>query len=147
LFCAGVTVFRALKKAKVSSGQRLAVFGVGGLGHLAVQIGAVLGADVTAIDISGEKLELAKSLGASTVLNTASTNVVKELRGKGGVHAALVASAARAAYETAFYCCAPNGNTASRRVACREHLFPANPDGCRRSAHPGECGGYTVGYS
>jgi propanol-preferring alcohol dehydrogenase len=39
LFCAGVTVYRALRQAKIQPGQRLAVFGVGGLGHLAVQIG------------------------------------------------------------------------------------------------------------
>lgn len=124
LFCAGVTVFRALKKAKVSPGQRLAVFGVGGLGHLAVQIGAVLGADVTAIDISDEKLALAKSFGASTVLNTASTNVVKELRGKGGVHAALVASAARAAYETAFYCVRPTGTLLVVGLPAENICFP-----------------------
>jgi propanol-preferring alcohol dehydrogenase len=124
LFCAGVTVFRALKKAKVSPGQRLAVFGVGGLGHLAVQIGPVLGAEVTAIDISDEKLALAKSLGASTVLNAASTNVVKELRGKGGVHAALVASAARAAYETAFYCVRPTGTLLVVGLPAENICFP-----------------------
>ena len=109
LFCAGVTVFRALKQARILQGQRLAVFGVGGLGHIAVQIGRGLGADVTAIDISEEKLALAKSLGASNVLNAASTDVVKELRGRGGVHVALVTSAAKAAYETAFYCLRPTG--------------------------------------
>jgi alcohol dehydrogenase, propanol-preferring len=109
LFCAGVTVYRALKSAKVLPDQRLAVFGIGGLGHLAVQIGSVLGAEVAAIDISDEKLALAKSLGASTALNSASANVVKELRGKGGVHVALVASAARAAYDTAFSCVRPTG--------------------------------------
>jgi propanol-preferring alcohol dehydrogenase len=109
LFCAGVTVFRALKKARISPGQRLAVFGVGGLGHLAVQLGVGLGADVTAIDISDEKLALAKSLGASAALNAASSNAVKELRGKGGVHVALVASAARAAYDMAFSCVRPTG--------------------------------------
>jgi propanol-preferring alcohol dehydrogenase len=124
LFCAGVTVFRALKKAKVLPGQRLAVFGVGGLGHLAVQIGRVLGADVTAIDISDEKLALAKSLGASSVLNTASTNVVKELRGKGGVHVALVTSAARAAYETAFYCVRPTGTLLVVGLPAENICFP-----------------------
>ena len=109
LFCAGVTVYRALKQSRISPGQRLAVFGVGGLGHLAVQIGRGLGAEVTAIDISDEKLALAKSLGASTVLNAASTDVVKELRGQGGVHVALVTSAAKVAYSTAFYCVRPTG--------------------------------------
>jgi propanol-preferring alcohol dehydrogenase len=109
LFCAGVTVYRALKQAKVIAGQRLAVFGVGGLGHLAVQIARVLGADVTAIDISEKKLNLAKSLGASATLNAVTADVVKELRKIGGVHVALVASAAKAAYEMAFYCLRPTG--------------------------------------
>src|SRR5271163_2092469 len=80
LFCAGVTVYRALKHAKIQPGQRLAIFGVGGLGSLAVQIGRELGAVITAIDISDEKLAHAKSVGASTTLNASSANVVKELR-------------------------------------------------------------------
>ena len=63
LLCAGVTVHRALKQANLRAGQRLAVFGVGGLGHIAVQIGRAAGAEVTAVDISEEKLALAKSLG------------------------------------------------------------------------------------
>ena len=124
LFCAGVTVYRALKQAKVLPNQRLAVFGVGGLGHLAVQIGCVLGAEVTAIDISDEKLALAKSLGASVALNATSTNVVKELRGKGGVHVALVASAARAAYDTAFSCVRPTGTLLAVGLPAENICFP-----------------------
>jgi len=109
LFCAGLTVYRALKHAKIEPGQRLAVFGVGGLGHLAVQIGVGLGATVSAIDVSEEKLEQARSLGASVTLNAAVVNVVKELRRGGGVHAALVTSAAKAAYEVAFPSVRPAG--------------------------------------
>jgi alcohol dehydrogenase, propanol-preferring len=124
LFCAGVTVFRALKRARVSPGQRLAIFGVGGLGHLAVQIGQAIGANVTAVDISDEKLALAKSLGALTVLNAASTNVVKELRGKGGVHVALVASAARAAYDMAFSCVRPTGTLLVVGLPAENICFP-----------------------
>ena len=77
LFCAGVTVYRALKRAKVSSGQRLAVFGIGGLGHIAVQIGRALGAEIAAIDISEEKLALANSLGASHTFHAGSTEPPK----------------------------------------------------------------------
>jgi propanol-preferring alcohol dehydrogenase len=109
LFCAGVTVYRALQRAKIQPGQRLAVFGVGGLGHLAVQIGRGLGAIVTAIDVSEEKLAHARGLGASATLNAVSVNVVKELRRGGGVHVALVTSAAKAAYDTAFPCVRPAG--------------------------------------
>jgi propanol-preferring alcohol dehydrogenase len=109
LFCAGVTVYRALQRAKIQPGQRLAVFGVGGLGHLAVQIGRGFGAIVTAIDVSEEKLAHARSLGASATLNAGTVNVVKELRRAGGVHAALVSSAAKAAYDMAFPCVRPAG--------------------------------------
>src|SRR5271170_8336871 len=75
LLCAGVTVHRALKQARVRAGQRLAVFGVGGLGHIAIQIGRAAGAEVTAIDVSEEKLALAKSLGAVRTLNVATGDV------------------------------------------------------------------------
>lgn len=109
LFCAGVTVYRALKQAKISAGQRVAVFGVGGLGHLGVQFARAAGAEITAIDIAEEKLALARELGATNALNAAAMDVVKELRGKGGVHVAIVTSAARAAYDMAFYCLRPTG--------------------------------------
>ena len=109
LFCAGVTVYRALQHASIQPGQRLAVFGIGGLGHLGVQIAKEMGAIITAVDVSDEKLAQAASLGASETLNAASVNVVKELRRAGSVHAALVTSASKAAYDTAFKCVRPTG--------------------------------------
>ena len=109
LFCAGVTVYRALKQASISPGQRLAIFGIGGLGHLAVQVAREFGAEVIAVDMMDEKLRLAESLGAAHSYNAASTNVPKELRAKGGVHVALVTSAAKTAYDIAFACIRPSG--------------------------------------
>ena len=125
LLCAGVTVHRALKQAKIRAGQRLAVFGVGGLGHIAVQIGRAAGAEVTAIDISEEKLALAKSLGASRTLNAAQTDVVKEVRGSGGVHVALVTSAAKSAYDMAFYSVRPTGTLLAVGLPAKDVSFPA----------------------
>ena len=125
LLCAGVTVHRALKQAKVHAGQRLAVFGVGGLGHIAVQIGRAMGAEVTAVDISDEKLELAKSLGAARTLNAATSNVVKEIRGSGGVHVALVTSGAKSAYDMAFYCVRPTGTLLVVGLPAKDISFPA----------------------
>lgn len=124
LFCAGVTVYRALKQARISPGQRLAIFGIGGLGHVAVQIGRELGAEITAIDISEEKLGLAKSLGAEKSLNAASTNVVKELRASGSVHVALVTSAAKAAYDMAFSCVRPTGTLLVVGLPSENICFP-----------------------
>jgi propanol-preferring alcohol dehydrogenase len=124
LLCAGVTVHRALKQSKLRAGQGLAVFGVGGLGHIAVQIGRAAGAEVTAIDISEEKLELAKSLGAARTLNAATTNVVKEMRRAGGVHVAIVTSAAKSAYDTAFYCVRPTGTLLAVGLPAKDISFP-----------------------
>jgi propanol-preferring alcohol dehydrogenase len=102
-------VHRALKQGKISAGQRVAVFGVGGLGHLAIQLAQLLGAEVTAIDISGEKLALAKSLGAAHTINASSGDAIRALRAQGGVHVALVTSAAKSAYNMAFSSVRPTG--------------------------------------
>lgn len=124
LFCAGVTVYRALRHAKIQPGQRLAIFGVGGLGHLAVQIGHGLGAIVTAVDVSDEKLAHARSLGASATFNAATSKVVKELRSAGGVHVALVTSAMKAAYDTAFPCVRPSGTLLVVGLPAESICFP-----------------------
>jgi len=124
LLCAGVTVYRALKQAKIRAGQRLAIFGVGGLGHLAVQIGRAAGAEVTAIDVSEEKLALAKSLGAARTLNAATSDVVKEVRRFGGVNVALVTSAAKSAYDMAFYCVRPTGTLLVVGLPANDISFP-----------------------
>ena len=124
LFCAGLTVYRALKGAGIVPGQRLAVFGIGGLGHLAVQFGRAFGAEVTAIDISDEKLELARTFGAADALNAATTDVVKQLRRKGGVHVSLVTSAAKAAYDTAFSCLRPAGTLLVVGLPAENICFP-----------------------
>jgi alcohol dehydrogenase, propanol-preferring len=134
LLCAGVTVHRALKQAGIQQGatrtghraeQRLAVFGVGGLGHIAIQIGRAAGAEVIAIDISEEKLALAKSLGAARTLNAATDKVVKELRSAGGVHVALVTSAAKSAYDMAFPCVRPTGTLLAVGLPAQDISFPA----------------------
>lgn len=124
LFCAGLTVYRALKKAEPLAGRRLAVFGIGGLGHLAVQLGKNFGAEVTAIDVSEAKLELARTLGASDVLNAATTDVVKQLRRRGGIHVALVSSGAKAAYDMAFYCLRPTGTLLVVGLPSENICFP-----------------------
>jgi propanol-preferring alcohol dehydrogenase len=104
VFCAGVTVYRAIKNAGVGQGQRVAVFGIGGLGHLAVQIARTFGARVIAVDIAAEKLELARSLGAEWALNAATENIPKQVRALGGAHFALVTSASKKAYDAALPC-------------------------------------------
>ena len=112
LLCAGLTVYKALRNSGLAARERLAVFGVGGLGHLAVQIGHAMGAQVCAIDIADDKLELAKSLGAEWTVNAATEQVPKKMRSIGGAHVALVTSASAAAYETALRCLRKGGTLA-----------------------------------
>ena len=126
LFCAGVTVYRALQKSKIAANQRLAVFGVGGLGHLAVQIGRGLGAEVIAVDISEEKLALARSLGAASTVNAMATkDALRQLRGQGGAHVALVTSASKAAYDMAFAAVRPTGTLLVVGLPAENVCFPA----------------------
>src|SRR5258708_18886766 len=125
LFCAGVTVYRAIKQAHPQRGQRLAVFGVGGLGHLAIQIAVQMGLEVAAVDVADDKLALAKSLGATNTFNATTNNVVKELRRRGSVHIALVTSGSKAAYDTAFYCVRPTGTLLVVGLPADEISFPA----------------------
>lgn len=124
LLCAGVTVHRALKQGKLRAGQRLAVFGVGGLGHLAIQIGRGTGAKVVAIDVSEEKLALAESLGAVRTLNATTSEVVKELRKSGGVHVAIVTAGAKSAYDMAFSCVRPSGTLLVVGLPAQDISFP-----------------------
>jgi propanol-preferring alcohol dehydrogenase len=125
LFCAGVTVYRAIMQAKPRRGQRLAVFGVGGLGHLAIQIAVHLGLEVSAVDVADDKLALARSLGAVNAFNAATANVVKEIRRLGGAHIVLVTSGSKAAYDTAFYCLRPTGTLLAVGLPANEISVPA----------------------
>jgi propanol-preferring alcohol dehydrogenase len=124
LLCAGLTTYRALKHASILPGQRLAIFGIGGLGHLAVQIGHSMGAEVIAVDVAEEKLALAISLGGAAAINAGTSDAVRELRKRGGVHVALVTSAAKAAYDTAFRCLRPAGTLLVVGLPAENICFP-----------------------
>jgi propanol-preferring alcohol dehydrogenase len=101
LLCAGLTVYKALKSSGVRAGERLAVFGIGGLGHLAVQIAKVMGIKVCGVDLTTDKLQLARECGADWTVNAAASPAHREIKRLGGAHVAMVTSASRAAYETA----------------------------------------------
>jgi alcohol dehydrogenase, propanol-preferring len=103
LLCAGLTVHNAMKRSGVDSGQKIAIFGIGGLGHLAIQLAKARGAEVIGVDIADDKLELARECGADVTVNAATTQVYKEIKkiSGGGAHVAMVTSGSRAAYETA----------------------------------------------
>jgi alcohol dehydrogenase, propanol-preferring len=125
LFCAGVTVYHAIKSSGIKPRQRLVVFGVGGLGHLAVQIAKCFGAQVIAVDIADDKLEFARRLGADSTMNAANEDVVKEIRKMGGAHVAVVTSAAKKAYDMAFYAVRSSGTLMVVGMPAEDLSFPA----------------------
>ena len=85
--CAGITVYAALRNGGIEPGQRVAVIGIGGLGHLAISIAAVLGAEVYAVTNSPDKVEVARERGAVWAGDAAAA--AEELAGRGGANIVL----------------------------------------------------------
>ncbi|GAA3741160.1 alcohol dehydrogenase AdhP [Flavobacterium ginsengisoli] len=100
ILCAGVTVYKGLKETEVKPGEWVAISGIGGLGHVAVQYAKAMGMNVAAIDIGDDKLELAKKLGADLVVNAKNQNPGEFLKKEvGGVHGALVTAVSPIAFK------------------------------------------------
>ncbi|WP_404811900.1 NAD(P)-dependent alcohol dehydrogenase [Janibacter melonis] len=81
LLCAGITTYVPLKRWGAGPGRRVAVVGVGGLGHMAVKIAAAMGAEVTTISRSDAKAQDAKDLGASTHIATKDEGALRAAKG------------------------------------------------------------------
>ena len=81
LLCAGITTYSPLRHWKVGKGHKLAVLGLGGLGHMAVKFGVAFGADVTVLSTSPKKEEDAKKLGAHHFVVTTDDAQVKAAKG------------------------------------------------------------------
>jgi len=82
LLCAGITTYSPLRHWKVAKGQRVAVVGLGGLGHMAVKLAASLGAEVTLLSTSPKKEADARRLGAAGFALTTSEAEVRKLAGR-----------------------------------------------------------------
>jgi alcohol dehydrogenase (NADP+) len=80
LLCAGITLFSPLRHWKAGPGTRLAIIGLGGLGHVGVKLGAAMGADVTVLSQSLKKMEDGLRLGAKHYYATSDRDTFKKLR-------------------------------------------------------------------
>ncbi len=109
LTCAGVTTYKAVKVSGTRPSDLVAVFGIGGLGHLAMQYAQIAGGTVAAVDIVDSKLQLAKDLGAAYTVNAFHEDPVEVLQGLGGADAAIVLAATPTACEQAFRSLRRNG--------------------------------------
>ncbi|QRG66729.1 alcohol dehydrogenase AdhP [Brevibacillus choshinensis] len=103
ILCAGVTTYKALKVANVKPGEWVAIYGIGGLGHVALQYAKAMGYNVVAVDIHNEKLELAKELGADVTVNGSEVDPVAAIQEQvGGVHGAISVAVTKKAFEQAY---------------------------------------------
>ncbi|KAJ5672663.1 hypothetical protein N7507_001790 [Penicillium longicatenatum] len=116
LFCAGITVWDALRRAELKDGETVAVVGVGGLGEMGVKYAHAMGCKVLGLDINEEQLSGVLESGVvDGIVNTRTTEpgdvlgAVRELNGGRGVDVVVVTSGALKAYETAIGILRPEG--------------------------------------
>lgn len=100
ILCAGVTTYKGIKETEARPGQWIAISGIGGLGHLAVQYAIAMGLRVVALDVDEDKLALAREFGAEAVVAAGRADAVDQVidRTRGGAHGVLVTAVSRAAF-------------------------------------------------
>jgi propanol-preferring alcohol dehydrogenase len=110
LTCAGVTTYKAVKLSEARSSDVVAVFGVGGLGHLAIQYARITGAAVVAVDVNEARLDNARELGAEHLINATEQDPVAAIKALGGANAVISTAATPVAIEQAFGSLARGGH-------------------------------------
>ena len=101
IICAGITTYKGLKETEAKPGQWVAISGVGGLGHLAIQYAKVMGLHVCAIDVDDGKLAHAKRLGADLIINAKAGDPVAAVRDGtgGGAHGVVITAPSLGAFK------------------------------------------------
>jgi len=102
LTCAGVTTYKAIKVARVAPAETVAVFGVGGLGHLALQYARIAGGFAIAVDVEETKLAMATELGADHVINARESDPVAAIQRLGGADVAVALAASPVSFDQAY---------------------------------------------
>jgi D-arabinose 1-dehydrogenase-like Zn-dependent alcohol dehydrogenase len=102
LMCAGITTFNSLRNSSARPGDLVAILGIGGLGHLAVQYAAKMGFRAAAIARGSDKAQFAQSLGAAYYIDSANADVTAELQRLGGAKLVLSTVTAADAMEPVF---------------------------------------------
>jgi D-arabinose 1-dehydrogenase-like Zn-dependent alcohol dehydrogenase len=107
--CAGVTVFNALRNSGARAGDVVAIHGIGGLGHLAVQYARQMGFETIAINRGNDKQELAEKLGAHHYIDATASDPVAELQKRGGARVILATAPSAQAISPLVDGLSPNG--------------------------------------
>lgn len=100
ILCAGVTTYKGLKETEARPGEWVAISGLGGLGHIAIQYARAMGLHVVGLDIAPDKLALAEAAGADLAIDARSPDAVDQVLKAtgGGAHGVLVTAVSPAAF-------------------------------------------------
>ena len=103
ILCAGVTTYKGIRETEARPGEWLAISGIGGLGHIAVQYAKAMGLLVAALDLGEDKLALARALGADLAVDAAAPDAVAQVlkASGGGAHGVLVTAVSLPAFRQA----------------------------------------------
>ncbi|MGA9014226.1 MAG: alcohol dehydrogenase AdhP [Acetobacteraceae bacterium] len=103
ILCAGVTTYKGLKETEARPGEWVAISGIGGLGHIAVQYAKAMGLHVVALDVTDDKLALARNAGADVTVNARSPDAAAQVLQAtgGGAHGVLVTAVSPPAFAQA----------------------------------------------
>jgi propanol-preferring alcohol dehydrogenase len=103
ILCAGVTTYKGLKETEARPGEWVAISGIGGLGHVAIQYAKAMGLHVAALDVTLEKLALARAAGADLAVDARSPDAVADVlkATDGGAHGVLVTAVSPPAFSQA----------------------------------------------
>jgi alcohol dehydrogenase, propanol-preferring len=103
ILCAGVTTYKGIKETEARPGEWVAISGIGGLGQLAVQYAKAMGLHVAALDITEDKLALARASGAEVAVNAKSPDAAAQVveATDGGAHGVLVTAVSPGAFSQA----------------------------------------------
>ncbi|MGF1479269.1 MAG: alcohol dehydrogenase catalytic domain-containing protein [Cyanophyceae cyanobacterium] len=129
LFCAGITVFTPFNYVNFKPGQTVAVLGIGGLGHVALQFANALGARTIALSRGDDKLQLAKDkLGAHEAIDSGSDEWVQKLLDMGGANVILCTANSAKLMGQAIHALAPDGTLVLLAVDDKEVVLPPSPE-------------------
>ncbi|ACM29036.1 alcohol dehydrogenase AdhP [Rhizobium rhizogenes] len=103
ILCAGVTTYKGLKETEARPGEWVAISGIGGLGHVAIQYAKAMGLKIVALDVTPEKLTLARATGADVVIDARSPDAIADVLKAtgGGAHGILVTAVSPPAFSQA----------------------------------------------
>jgi alcohol dehydrogenase, propanol-preferring len=105
ILCAGVTTYKGIKETEAKPGEWIAISGIGGLGHVAIQYARAMGLHVVALDVSEQKLALARELGAEFSVDASSPDAAAQVikMTGGGAHGVLVTAVSPSAFTQALH--------------------------------------------